>query len=78
MRKSPCSFLTSRNKFSIMKLPFDPSGGRQGVNTRSLYLLSFIRKQVMYMTGYEITMICIAAMTFLLKLIEFIVDQNKK
>ena len=26
----------------------------------------------MYMTGYEITMICIAAMTLLLKLIEVI------
>lgn len=32
----------------------------------------FVRKQVMRMTGYEITMICIAAMTLLLKLIEVI------
>ena len=30
------------------------------------------------MSGYEITMICIAAMSFLLKLIEFFLNQNKK
>ena len=32
------------------------------------------RKRVMYMTGYEIAMICIAAMTLLLKLIEVIIN----
>lgn len=30
------------------------------------------------MDGYQITMICIAAMTFLLKLIEFILNIIKK
>ena len=36
------------------------------------------RKRVMRMTGYEITMICIAAMTLLLKLIEVIYNLIKK
>jgi len=32
----------------------------------------------MDMDGYQITMICIAAMTLLLKVIEFIMNQIKK
>ena len=35
-------------------------------------------RQVLDMDGYQITMVCIAAMTLLLKLIEFIMNQIKK
>ena len=50
----------------------------QGGNTRSLRLLDYQGKQVMYMDAYQIIMICIAAVTLVLKLIEFYHNINRK
>ena len=50
----------------------------QGKYAELDHLPEYEGRQVMDMDGYQITMICIAAMTLLLKLIEFILNQIKK
>ena len=59
-------------------MPFERSKGRQGGDYAGLGLPDYQGRRVMCMNGYEITMICIAAMTFLLKLIEFIFNSIRK
>ena len=48
----------------------------QGGNTRSLHLLDSVRRQVMYMDAYQIIMICLAAITLVLKLIELYINRK--
>ena len=76
--KDNATFLTKRSIENIIKSLFALQTADRESNTRGCYLPEFIRRQVMYMNGYEITMICIASMTLLLKLIEFILNQIKK
>ena len=78
IRRQKAFFLTSQDKSNIMKGSFEQSNGGQGVLARSLRLLTSIRRQVMAMSEYEITMILIAALTLMLKRIEFILNQSKK
>lgn len=63
---------------SIIKMPFERSKGRQGGDYAGLGLPICERRQVMCMNAYEITMIVIASMTLLLKLIEFIFNSTRK
>lgn len=46
--------------------------------TRNVHLLDFQGRQVMYMSVYEIVMICIASVGLLLKLIEAVTGRNQK
>ena len=48
----------------------------QGGNTRSLRLLDYQGKQVMYMDAYQIIMICLAAITLVLKLIDLYINRK--
>lgn len=60
-----------------MDAPPDHVRRRTGRYTRSLRLPDCERRQMMYMSAYEIIMICIATMTLMLKLIE-LYNANRK
>ena len=61
----------SCSRFSIMRLDRE-------YRTRNVHLLDFQGRQVMYMSVYEIVMICIASVGLLLKLIEAVTGRNQK
>ncbi len=70
--------LTRCHGCNIIKLPFEfQMADREQIRV-AFYLPDYQGRQVMDMSGYEITMICIVAMTFLLKLIEVLLNQIKK
>ena len=64
--------------FDIINLPTRYLMGRQGAYTRSLRLLNRKREAGVGHDGYQTVMVCIAVMTLLLKVIEFILNQIKK
>ncbi len=70
--------MTSHREHPIIKLPL--SNQRQtGRQYAELAPAGHKGRQVMDMDGYQIVMICISAMTLLLKLIEVFLNQiNKK
>lgn len=70
--------MTALRYTPIMKLPSDHSGGRQEEIRGALRLPGMQTRQVMRMNAYEITMIVIASMTLLLKVIEVIINLMKK
>ena len=61
-----------------MKKPSEQSDGKTGRKYAALSPAGHKGRQVMDMDVYQTTMVCLAAMTLLLKLIEFILNQIKK
>ena len=71
-------FLTKSLLFHIIKKPSEQSDSKTGRQYPELAPAEHKGRQVMDMDVYQTTMVCLAAMTLLLKLIEFILNQIKK